>query len=308
MILAFLGSLALACGHSTGTARPDVGSAPSGPVRLKFAWPDGFQSHVLIAHETRRRGSEPTGLIARQRMVAEKRGNEIWVFTRDIAARGNMPDLETTMKINEALVEVVAPDGKFRRAEGVDQALAAMATSADDREKAREALIRSTAWDWELLVGAWSGQELEPEKAQRAKVKGYLPSLPAVGALLDAEYGMEARVPCTDEDTVRRCVQLSYRARLAPEARPATLEHLRQITASEDKAVPEDVHAELETLLVTEPETLIPHSMTQREHLRVRFTLPDGHVRETEERSEDTYIFSEHPPTEGERKKESTGL
>ena len=35
------------------------------------------------------------------------------------AARGTDPDLETTVKINEALVQVIAPDGRFVRAEGL---------------------------------------------------------------------------------------------------------------------------------------------------------------------------------------------
>jgi hypothetical protein len=72
---------------------------------------------------------------------------------------------------------------------------------------------------------------------------------------------------------------------------------MRSVAASEtDKAVPEDVHAEFEVLLVTEPETLVPHRMSQRERLRVRLATPDGHVVETETRSEDSYRFSQGEP------------
>ena len=297
--LALFGALALACAHSTGSA-PGTGVASSGPVELKFAWPEGFQTYVLIAHETRRRGSEPTGVIARQRLVAERKGNEIWVFTRDLAARGNQPDLESTVKINEALVQVVAPDGKFRRAEGLDQALSALeTTSSDDRERARQAFIRSTALDWELMVGTWVGEKLAPDQVRRKQLKAYVPLVLAVETLLDVEYGLEERVPCTDEETARRCVALSYRASLAPEDRPATVERMRKTTSSTkaDEPVPEDVRAELEMLLVTEPDTLIPHRISQRESLRVRSRLPDGRVLEMEERSEDAYLFSDREPT-----------
>jgi len=288
--LALLGALALACTHASGAG------AASGPVGLKFAWPEGFQSRVLIAHETRRSGADPTGLIARQRIVTEKRGDEIWVFTRDVVARGNQPDIESTVKINEALVQVVGPDGKFRRAEGLDQALSAIKTTTpDDRERARQALIRSTAFDWEVMVGAWAGEKLAPDRMNRKQVRAYVPDLAAVEALLDVEYGLEARVPCTEEDAVRRCVELSYRASVAPEDRAATVERIRRaMTSSEPgEPVPEDVHAELEVLLVTEPETLVPHRMTQREHRRLRLALPNGRVVETEGHSDDTYIFSE---------------
>ena len=287
-----LGSLAMACAHATDSARQ--GAAP-GHVELKFAWPEGFQSHVLIAHESRRSGADPTVLIARQRLVTEKKGNEIWVITRDIAARGNEPDLESTVKINEALMQVVTPDGRFRRAEGLDQALSAIpTTTSDDREKARQALIRSTAFDWELLVGAWAGEKLAAGQVRRKQVKAYVPDLQAIESVLEVEYGLEARVPCKDEDTVRRCVELSYRAHLAPEDQAATVERLRRATSSKaNEPVPEDVHAELEMVLVTEPDTLIPHRMSQREHRRLRLALPGGRVVETEGRSEDTYVFSD---------------
>lgn len=296
--LVLLGSFALACAHSSGAAGR-AGGPVSGPVELRFAWPDGFQSPVYIAHESRRSGSQPTGFIARQRMVAEKKGNEIWVFTREFVARGNEPELESTVKISEALVQVVAPDGKFRRAEGLDQALSAMkTTSPDDRESARLGLIRSAAFDWELTVGAWAGEKLAPDEVHRKQVKAYVPLLLAVETLLDVEYGLEGRVPCTDEDTVRRCVALSYRARLAPEDRPATVERLRRIISSKpDQSAAEDVHADVEMLLVSEADTLVPHRMSYREHLRVRLRQPDGRVQETEERSEDAYIFSERPPS-----------
>jgi hypothetical protein len=293
--LAAAAAVAVACAHGgDGT-----GGGGSGPVELKFAWPEAFQSFVVVAHESRRSGSEPTVLVARERLVTERKGEEIWVYTRDIAARGNEPDLDTTVKINEALVQVVARDGRFRRAEGVDKALDAMksTTSADEKENARRALVRSTAFDWEVLVGAWAGARLEPDRMQRKQVRSYVPELAGVEALLDVDYGVEARIPCSDHDTVRRCVQLVYRASIAPGDRAATLDRVRRYASTDaEKAVPEDVHADLEILLVTEPDTLVPHRMTQREHLRLRLALPDGRVVETERRSDDTYLFSDREP------------
>ncbi|MFL5274589.1 MAG: hypothetical protein ACJ79E_21245 [Anaeromyxobacteraceae bacterium] len=299
--LTALAAVALACAHARG-------GGDSGAIALRFVWPEPFQANVVVAHESRRSGAEPTVLLARERLVTERRGDELWVFTRDLAARGNDPDLDTTVKINEALVQVVAKDGRFRRAEGLDEALAAAKTaSAGDRESTRRALQRSTAFDWEVLVGAWAGERLEPGALRRKQVSAYVPELPAVEALLDVEYGVEARVPCTGEDTARRCVALVYRGRLADGDRAATLARLRRVAASEtNKAVPEDVHAEFEVLLVTEPGTLVPHRMSQRERLRVRLATPDGHVLETETRSEDTYGFSqgEPPPTSVPRRDE----
>ena len=299
---ALVGGALLACAHGRGAGAPEGDG--SGAVALHFAWPDGYRSHVLVAHQSRRRGSEPTGLIARQRLVTEKKGDEIWVLTRDTAARGNEPDLETTVKLNEALVQVVGSDGRFLRAEGLDRALSLLKSGGGtDRESTRQALIRSVAMDWEVLVGAWTGQKLSPDEARQKQLRGSVPLLGTAETLLDVEYMLEGRVPCTDEEKDRKCVALSYRTRIAPEDRAATVERIRRAVSSKpEDPVPEDVHADAETLLVVEPDTLLPHRFTQRESLRVRMKFPDGRVQEADERSEDVYLFSDRPPNGPEEK------
>jgi hypothetical protein len=290
--LALPGALALACVHSAAGAH----GATDSSVHLSFAWPRGFETQILNVHDSRASGSDPTGLVARLRLVAEKRGEEVWIFTRDVAIRGSEPDLEATAKVDEALVQVVSSDGTFVRTEGLDAALAVLDSRpgrSGDRESQRRALARSTAFDWELLVGAWAGRTLAPGETRRKQVWAYVPDLIRIEALLDVEYGLEARVPCTEEETARRCVQLSYRARVAPEDRAAVVERMRrELGQARDEPMPEDVHADLEVLVVSEPDTLVPHRMVQRELRRVRVVLPDGRVAESEARSEDTYIFS----------------
>jgi hypothetical protein len=294
-----LGLIPLACAHATSASSAEGGSASS-PVAFKFAWPDGYKTHVLIAHQSRRRGGEPTAILAHQRMVTEKKGNELWVSTRETAARGNDPDLETTVKINEALVQVVALDGAFVRAEGVDQALAALKPSdGEDRDNTRRALARSTAFDWEVMVGAWAGQTLRQDDAKTKKVKASVPLFAAAETTLDVEYVLEGRVPCTEDDAVRRCVALTYRGRISPDDRAATVERfIKAGNFKKDDPVPEDVHSEVEVQLVTEPDTLVPHRLTQLQRLRVRLRFPDGRVQEADERAEDVSIFTDRAPTE----------
>jgi hypothetical protein len=233
-------------------------------------------------------------------MVTEKKGDELWVSTRETAARGNDPDLETTVKINEALVQVVAPDGKFVRAEGVDAALAALKPSeGEDRDGTRRALARSTAFDWEVMVGAWAGQTLRQGGPKTKKMKASVPLFAAAETTLDVEYVLEGLVPCTEEDTARRCVALTYRGQISPDDRAATVERfIKAGNFKKDDPVPEDVHSEVEVQLVTEPDTLVPHRMTQLQRLRVRLRFPDGRVQEADERSEDVSIFTDRAPTE----------
>jgi hypothetical protein len=103
--VAFSAVVVIACAHAPSPASRGEHRG-SGSVELRFAWPADFQSQVYIAHDARRGGAEPTALVARERMVAERKGNELRVSTRDVAARGSEPELQEFVDMSEALVQV----------------------------------------------------------------------------------------------------------------------------------------------------------------------------------------------------------
>jgi len=70
----------------------------------------------------------------------------------------------------------------------------------------RETLARAAAEDWESTVGAWRGITLAPGAMRRKEVAGSVPLVPGVPVRLSVEYGLEAMVPCGEEETERRCV------------------------------------------------------------------------------------------------------
>jgi len=279
-----------------GCAGPRQERAAAGPgesASFRFAWPDAFRVQVSLRHESHRQGAPPSIGVVRQVLEVEARGEELWVFTRQSQGEGSDPDLATNLAIAEAIVQVVGRDGRYLRAEGIDKALDILASQGDqrDREEARRTLQRLTAEDWEASVGLWRGQRLELGKPRHRRIESSLPLIPGIPAAMDAEYGLEGLVPCEEGEAQRRCAELTYRMRAAPTGKA---DLLRRLAAGLPQGAPGvvDVAASSESILVTDPRTLVPKRLTVRQELRIRLRMGDGTEREVEERSLDEYRFT----------------
>ncbi|HET6922303.1 MAG TPA: hypothetical protein VFI16_04060, partial [Anaeromyxobacteraceae bacterium] len=210
-----LPAAALAAAALAGCAGPSRAGREAGDadrVALHFAWPDGLRMRVAVRHESWRTGRPPAGALIRHRVVVERRGEELWVSNRDVEGEGNEPDLDVNLKVGQVMVQVAGLDGAFRRSEGLDEAVALLRPGDDaERARARETLDRINAHDWETSVGAWRGLTLAPGALRRKEVAGFVPLVPGVPARVEVEYGLEAAVPCGEEETERRCASLVYR-------------------------------------------------------------------------------------------------
>jgi hypothetical protein len=294
VLLVSLAAMVLsACVHSASGGSMAGRSPDAGAVALRFAWPEGDVAQVTVRRETQQVGSPPTHVVARRSIRTERRGDETWIFTRDIAALGDEPDLESSLRVGEAVVQVVGPSGSFRRAEGLERALMLVAPrDAAESEALRRSLTLAAAEDWELTVGAWTGKVLVEGTVHRKQFPGSVPMVASAESLLDVEYGLEGRVPCDDRATGRDCLELWYRGETAASDRSLTLERLRKIFARHPgNPFVEDFHARFDATVVTEPGTLLPHHIRLREHLRLRLRFPDGRVEEVEGRAEDDHRF-----------------
>jgi hypothetical protein len=281
-----------ALGGCAGSRR-ETAPGPVESVSFRFAWPDGFRAQVSLRHESHRQGAPPTIGLVRQVLEVEARGKELWVSTRQSEGEGDDPDLATNLAIAEAIVQVVGRDGRYLRAEGIDKALDILASQGDqrDREEARRTLRRLAAEDWEAAVGLWSGQRLELGKPRHRRIEASLPLIPGIPAAMDAEHGLEGLVPCDEGETQPRCAELTYRMRAAPTGKA---DLLRRLAAGLPKGEPAvvDVAASSESILVTDPQSLIPRRLTVRQELRIRLRMADGTEKEVEERSLDEYRFA----------------
>jgi hypothetical protein len=264
--------------------RPDARSQAA----LRFAWPDGYRARVVLSHKGSRTGRPPTHALVGQQIVTERRGDEIWVFTRDSQAEGDEPNLRLNLQIGEALVYVVNPQGAFLRAEGLEKAIDLLQGDEEgDREQARTSLVRMATEDWAVIVGAWRGRQLEEDKPQRERIQGSLPLLPGAATDLDVEMGLEGHVPCV-EGQEPHCVRLRYVS--SPATKQGLLDRLQAAVAPEDWVV-EDAAARFEATLVTDPDTLVPYRLVVRQDLRLRLRPPGGEAREIEDRTSDDYRF-----------------
>lgn len=282
--------LVAGCAHATAPS-PSESPTQSGPVRLTFAWPEGYRADVVVRHQSQQRGDVPASLVARRILTTTRHDGELWIATKDIIPVADRQDMIKALRVRDEVVQVVDRRGAFVRVERVERALPPpSAVDEQLREAMRHALSRDAAEDWEVTVGAWAGQALEEGKSLHKAFPGTVPLLPMADSLLDVEYGLEGRVPCTPEETERRCVALYYRAQPAASDWRATLERVREVTATSERRT-EFFRAEFDIRLITDPETLVPHRMVSRERLRLRVVLPDGQVREIEEMADDEYVF-----------------
>jgi len=266
-----------------------VTSDGSGPSLLRFAWPEGYRARVELHHETHRADRPPTYAHVRQELLAERRGDEIWISVRDSQAGGDDPNLDLNVRIGEALVYVVSREGAFLRAEGLERAVALLEESEPgDREQRRASLVRMATEDWALMVGTWSGRKLEEGKPVHQRIQGSLPLLPGAAQDLDVELSVRGRVPCA-EGKEPVCLELQYLS--TPAAKQGLLHELKA-------AVPEgwqveDGSARMEAVLVTEPDTLVPHHLTLKQELHFHIRPPHQEPREIDEHTEDEYRFTQ---------------
>lgn len=280
--------LALGCAHA-----PAGSPAAPAPVALRFDWPEGFTAEVLARQEQESWGSDPVRSLSRRTLVTARQGQDIVVRSRSAPGEEGRRRGKAE-RLTDGLGEVVRRDGTFVRADGVEGALDLVRHGGEvPVDVARRGLERSLATDWEILAGAWAGRSFVRGQPQHKRFAGSVPLMATAETLLDVTLTFEGFTPCSTEETEPRCVELRYHARTAPSARAATLARIGQvIAATPGRPVVREFHDDLDVTLVTEPATLIPHRIVDRESLRIRMRMEDGHEREAEERSEDEYVFA----------------
>jgi hypothetical protein len=131
-----------------------------------------------------------------------------------------------------------------------------------------EFLTASAEKQWDGLVGFWVGETLEIGEAYAAEGAVPHPLLPSASMRMTAEYSAKGRVPCHAGATTAACVEL----RLASEVDPDDLKKVARTLAegSSDETERQKLEAfeftviKEETLLIAEPETLLPHRFVVR--------------------------------------------
>jgi hypothetical protein len=247
-------------------------------VRLRFEWPAKLEAQA-IERRTQIRSGRPTVVTAvRFTQTAVRRDGAIhiaaarmrWDRPRMAQAREAMA---AVLRASEQIVQVVSPEGELLRVDGtaalgpaLEQLFARPDVSAEQRARgieAAELAMRAEAREaWNLAVGFWTGADLELGERYVMKTDAEVPLAPGMRFAFDQEFSVRRRVPCAAEERALRCVEITLRSTpdpaLLPAVSRAVAPRLAAANAQPDAPLGE-LSIENELLLVTEPDTLLPH-------------------------------------------------
>lgn len=288
---------------------PAAAPAPD-TVRLRFNWPVGLTARVT-AQRVRTRlvegTADSTTNAATYHLTVRPhaRGRLIQFHDWEIPGLAELtnPDVpvEEFVNLQERMAGlmpslVVDTSGSFVAIERVDamqremDALLNAAGGTDSlKPEARELLgrLRSPEMltavaesEWNALAGTWIDADLVVGLVYETEYELPFPLFPGVMLPMVQEFSAVARVPCTDRDSVPRCVELESFVYPDADALRAVLDRLMQAAATDTTPQIEDFDMETEIRLIAEPATLIPHRLAVIK--RVTVSVPEqGKTTET---------------------------
>ena len=124
---------------------------------------------------------------------------------------------------------------------------------------------------WNAVVGSWAGAELDIGWEYAMDAREPIPVLQGAEVLMNYVVSANGRVPCREGETTMNCVELEMRS--APD--PADFAILLERFMSQSADLPPDAFSikgiELENslILITEPDTLVPHAYRTQRFLSV---------------------------------------
>jgi hypothetical protein len=244
------------------------------------------------------------------------------------------------LRASERLVQRIAPGGQFRELENAEALRPVLArvyeeagvpeAQAQRAVALAEAGARAEAEElWNLGVGFWIDAELELGEPYVMPGEAELPLLPGVRAGQSIEFQVRRRVPCGAGDRGPRCVEVLLRAtpdrdalrrsaraiearlvgagagaRHAPQRLPEHAERPEiEEAAAVEPALPEELTAESELVLVTDPATLLPRRMVWTRSVRLGGADRDAPGLEQVDRREYDYRYPEPAPATATKRK-----
>lgn len=255
-------------------------------IPLRFGWPAGMGCEVAVTDVYTTAGASdramsgtyhvdvsahPEGLQLHSELTAFQATGGTSTSAASLArAAYTMPD------------RVIAPDGQFRRLENlppynasVTALLQPLLASADTAPAAQALLTRlsdvpalqsTLAAAWRRSIGFWPGLTLIPRADVSSFAEDEVPFVPGTSLRWNYTTLLVETTGCDAADTAKRCVKLEYTG--TPPSRPlhTALVQSGATLLAGDPAVSLNwsaARASVHTVLVVEPDTLIPHSEVQ---------------------------------------------
>lgn len=280
---------------------PARAAAPT--FALRFDGGTGWETKVACAG-SRQRAEGTVSLQARYTLAMQPVGDGYALGYRDFAverAEGAPPgfDLEgALMRLAEAGPRtLVAKDGTFAGIEDPEAALARAQAFLEEilppdpklraavlpmvKQTMTPELVRaSSASEWNTLVGGWVGVELEAGRVYTGEDVLPFPLLPGETVPADLSFSARGPVACGAAGG-DGCVEITLRTLPKPKAMERLTERfLKESMERMGKTAPKNAISRLGmesvVVLVTEPGTLRPHSVSKTKTMEVEARGEDG--------------------------------
>jgi hypothetical protein len=163
-----------------------------------------------------------------------------------------------------------------------------------------EAFVTSTAAEqWNAVVGAWLGAELEVGEQYTYSEKQPVPVFPGQQVLMHYTFSATRLSPCRRGGTKRTCAELEMRSTADAEDTKAIIQSV--VSSLAGKQLPQTpvfktLEVENVVQLVTEPDGLVPHACTVTRTVKGTISVDgrDQHVEQVDETTV-TYTYPASP-------------
>ena len=291
-----------------GQVEPSSSSADEPEtVGLQFDWPAETRLRAEAVHRTKRPGKEP----AETRFSYEVRAAD--------AEEGEGEKSEDRIRVDiaptfdgwgaRAVAGSAMPGFRVEKTGAYASALEVDAVRADylERLKADGKAVpisvkrlldptslrqRSRQW-WSSAVGLWSGREFEVGERYSAQVEDTF-QLPMAGSRsleMEVDFGVDERVACEEPGAEEEpgCIRATLSSKPDVDQLADWMQQLvdrasarqakKQGMAKPPKIEVVSIYMQTDTTLVTDPETLVPRRLTEKQTVRLRLRAPDGTER-----------------------------
>ena len=289
-------SIRIALGLAATLALPLAAQKPD-TVSLRFNWPVGMTAIVEQEFTRVQQSPEKTDSVTvtssyRMRVLQHARGRLVVADSFRMGAIAGVPagaagagDAQRIFSLFGSLQPsfIVSAEGEFLELSQVEKLKAAVDTmmsviakdiasmpaefrSLMDRATSAEVLTASAAEQWNAVAGTWVGADWELGESYLASMEEPVPMLPGFNMPMDYEFSASERLPCTAGAKSAACVKLElYSAPDTANLRKFVGEFMAKLgpQGKEVASALQNMSVENEIVLVAEPRSLRPHTITR---------------------------------------------
>ncbi len=306
---------------TAGLAQEERDTAPE-VVPIRFDWPVGLRAEVVASRQRERETDDKTSgfsMVSEYRFEVSAHDAGLLVFLSDFRISdfsadpavadffGNVQGQLSGIAANY----IVSREGELLQLEGLDELVArsrallgpmldslrnlrAEAASFLESMLSESYFMSQATEEWNAIVGLWLDADFEVGAVYVLEDEEPSPVLPDVSIPYYYEFSLIDYAPCHESAAPRSCVVLEMVSFPdANEVKSLLGDVMQQIAGREivGQFFFEEFDVENTVTLVTEPSTLIPHSLEMVQELQGTMRGPEGEGREFLQVDRRTYSY-----------------